>query len=97
MGYVNRIQSVLAETANSQRIGGHTSWDDSDFYVAAKKFVDHLYTVILLGEDIGVTSRRGVYDDMMELLEWDVPDEHKDAMVEAGLDELYSEFAQEDE
>jgi hypothetical protein len=92
---VNRIQVVLAETANDLKVGGHTTWDQTDFYTASQKFVQHLYAVVLMAEDIGITTERQTYDDMMDNLEWDVPDSVKSEMIEACLDELYAEFTQE--
>jgi hypothetical protein len=97
MSYVNRIQIVLAEKANELKANGFSTWQPEDFYTAAKKFVEHLYTITLIGEDIGVTSRATAYADLMEHLSWDVPEHLKDPMVEGCLDELYAEFMQEED
>lgn len=91
MSYINRMQVVLAEVCTELDLNG-TTWDPTDMYQPAKRFVNHLQTIMVMGDTIGVTTLEETYDDMLEFLDWEISDRLHADCIGAGLDELYYEM-----
>lgn len=64
-------------------------------YQPARKFVHHLQAIIVMGEQIGVTSREDAFADILQYLQWEISEELTPLCIEAGLDELYDEMVGE--
>lgn len=92
MTYINRLQEVLAAECNTLKVNGLTTWDATDLYTAASKFLTHLSSIAAMGDVLGITTYEATRGDMNDQLKWDIPDAYKDHCIVACLDEVYEEI-----
>lgn len=95
MTYIDRLQSVLAETCRELKVNGLTEWEPHDFYDDAKRVVSHLKGIAIIGDAMGVTTREDVLSDMLDArygVAWSIPDQYVVRCAEACLEELYDEL-----
>jgi len=91
-GAYAQVALALADWANEVKANGLSTWEESDFRVAAEKFVDHLDHAVLLRDLLKLNTQTDYKSDMLENLSWDIDLKYKAQAIDIGLFEIGTEF-----